>query len=145
MEELRMFDIVYADLSDRTVGSEQGGIHPYVIIQNNQGNAVSPTFLGMALTSGVKKEYLPTHTVIHRTIKNGLKRDSTLLAETLTQIDKKRIIKKIGYIDNLKEQNEVINVFLANATGKKSYNSFWNKIICLIFKLIKEGEYGNAV
>lgn len=144
MEELKMFDVVYADLSDGKVGSEQSGIHPYIIIQNNQGNAVSPTFLGMSLTSGIKKEYLPTHTIIHKTVKNGLRCDSTLLGETLTQIDKKRIIKRIGYIDNVKEQNDVINVFLANATGKKSYNPFWNRIVCLVFKLIREGEYGNA-
>lgn len=142
MEDLKMFDIVYADLSTGRIGSEQSGIHPYVIIQNNQGNAVSPTLLGMSLTSELKKEYMPTHSIIHKTIENGLKCDSMLLGETLTQIDKSRIINKIGYIDNKKEQNDVINIYIANITGKKRYNSFWYKIISLLYKLVKEGEYG---
>ena len=141
MDELKMFDLVYVSCPDK-VGSEQSGVHPYVIIQNNIGNKHCPTVLGMSLTSNLKKEYLPTHCVIHRTKENGLKRDSMLLGETLTQISKDRIINKIGSITDEKVQNDVINVYMANITGKKKYNSVWSKIINMIFRLVKEGEYG---
>ena len=144
MDELKMFDVVYADFSNSKIGSEQSGIHPYVIIQNNTGNKYCPTVLGMSLTSTLKKEYMPTHCVIHKTKENGLKKDSMLLGETLTQISKERIINRIGSVTDEKTQNDILNVYIANVTGKKRYNSVWSKIINMIFKLIKEGEYGNA-
>ena len=144
MDELKMFDIIYVDFSDNKIGSEQSGIHPYIIIQNNIGNKHCPTVLGMSLTSVLKKEYMPIHCIIHKTTENGLKHDSMLLGETLTQISKERIINKIGSITDEKTQNEILAVFFANVTGKKRYNSVWTKIINMIFKLVKEGEYGNA-
>ena len=144
MDELKMFDIIYVDFSDNKIGSEQSGIHPYIIIQNNIGNKHCPTVLGMCLTSSLKKEYMPTHCIIHKTTENGLKHDSMLLGETLTQISKERIINKIGSITDEKTKNEILTVFFANVTGKKKYNSVWTKIINMIFKLVKEGEYGNA-
>ena len=144
MDELKMFDIIYVDYSDNKIGSEQSGLHPYIIIQNNIGNKHCPTVLGMALTSVLKKEYMPTHCIIHKTTENGLKHDSMLLGETLTQISKERIINKIGSITDEKTKNEILTVFFANVTGKKKYNSVWTKIINMIFKLVKEGEYGNA-
>ena len=144
MDELKMFDIIYVDFSDNKIRSEQSGIHPYIIIQNNIGNKHCPTVLGMSLTSVLKKEYMPTHCIIHKTTENGLKHDSMLLGETLTQISKERIINKIGSITDEKTKNEILTVFFANVTGKKKYNSVWIKIINMIFKLVKEGEYGNA-
>lgn len=144
MDELKMFDIVYADFTNSKIGSEQSGIHPYIIIQNNMGNKYCPTVLGMSLTSVLKKEYMPTHCVIHKTKKNGLKRDSMLLGETLTQISKERIKGKIGTISDEKTQNDILNVYIANITGRKRYNSVWSRIIDMIFKLVKECEYGNA-
>ena len=145
MDELKMFDFVYVNCPDK-VGSEQLGIHPYVIIQNNIGNKYSPTVLGMSLTSVLKKEYMPTHCIIHKTKENGLKRDSMLLGETLTQISKDRIICKIGSVTDEKTQNDILNVYLANITGRKRYNSVFSKILNKIFKLVKEGyeEDGNA-
>ncbi len=144
MDELKMFDIVYADFTNSKIGSEQSGIHPYIIIQNNTGNKYCPTVLGMSLTSVLKKEYMPTHCIIHKTQENGLKKDSMLLGETLTQISKERIINKIGSITDERTQNDILNVYIANITGKKKYNSVWSKIVNMIFKLVKEGEYGNA-
>ena len=144
MNELKMFDIIYADFSDGKSGSEQSGIHPYVIIQNNIGNIHCPTVLGMSLTSVLKKEYMPTHCIIHKTKENGLKKDSMLLGETLTKISKERIINRIGYVTDEKTQNDILNVYFANVTGKKKYNSVWSKIINMIFRLVREGEYGNA-
>ena len=145
MDELKMFDIVFADFSSNKIGSEQSGIHPYIIIQNNIGNKYCPTVLGMSLTSTLKKEYLPTHCVIHKTKENGLKNDSMLLGETLTQISKERIINKIGSITDEKTQNEILNVYFANVTGRKQYNSVWSKMLNMIFVLVKEGSYERAV
>ena len=144
MDELKMFDVVYVDFSDNKIGSEQSGIHPYIIIQNNIGNKHCPTVLGMSLTSVLKKEYMPTHCIIHKTKQNGLKHDSMLLGETLTQISKERIINKIGSITEEATQNDILNVYIANITGKKRYNSVWSKIVNMIFKLVKEDSNGNA-
>ena len=55
MDELKMFDIIYVDFSDNKIGSEQSGIHPYIIIQNNIGNKHCPTVLGMSLTKMCEK------------------------------------------------------------------------------------------
>ncbi len=144
MDELKMFDIVYADFSDNKIGSEQSGIHPYIIIQNNTGNKYCPTILGMSLTSVLKKEYMPTHCVIHKTSENGLKKDSMLLGETLTQISKERIRNKIGTISDEKTQKDILNVYIANVTGKNRKNSILYRLINVIFKLVKEDGYGNA-
>ena len=144
MDELKMFDIIYVDFSDNKIGSEQSGIHPYIIIQNNIGNKHCPTVLGMSLTSVLKKEYMPTHCIIHKTKQNGLKHDSMLLGETLTQISKERIINKIGSITEENTQNDILNVYIANITGKKRYNSVWSKIVNMIFKLVKENSNGDA-
>ena len=67
-----------------------------------------------------------------------------LLGETLTQISKERIIKKIGSVTDEMTQDDILNVYMANITGKKKYNSVWSKVINMIFRLVKEGEYGNA-
>ena len=144
MDELKMFDVIYVDFSDNKIGSEQSGIHPYIIIQNNIGNKHCPTVLGMSLTSVLKKEYMPTHCIIHKTKQNGLKHDSMLLGETLTQISKERIINKVGSITEENTQNDILNVYIANITGKKRYNSVWSKIVNMIFKLVKEDSNGNA-
>ena len=144
MDELKMFDIVYADFSNGKIGSEQSGVHPYVIIQNSVGNLHCPTVLGMCLTSSLKKEYIPTHCIIHKTKENGLKHDSMLLGKTVTQISKERIISKIGSITDNKVQNDILNVYFANVTGKKRYNSMWSKVVNKIFKLIREGECRNG-
>ena len=141
---MRMFDIYYANLSKNTVHSEQGGIRPVIIIQNDTGNKYSPTVIVLPITSEIKKENLPTHCILHKTHKNGLEMDSMVLAEQIRVVDKSRLLDKIGYLDNITEQNEVINTYIANITGKKKYTSMWAKIINMIFKLVKEGEYGKA-
>lgn len=141
---MRMFDMYYANLSKNTVQSEQGGIRPVIIIQNDIGNKFSPTVIVLPITSEIKKENLPPHCILHKTPKNGLVEDSMVLAEQIRVIDKSRLLEKIGYLDDAKEQNDVINAYLANITGKKNYTSVWSKIINMIFKLVKEGEYGKA-
>ena len=141
---MRMFDIYYANLSKNTIQSEQGGIRPVIIIQNDMGNKYSPTVIVLPITSEIKKENLPTHCIIHKTDKNGLKVDSMVLAEQIRVIDKSRLLNKIGYLSNANEQNDVINTYIANITGKKRYTSVWSKVVNMIFKLVKEGDYGRA-
>ncbi len=141
---MKMFDIYYANLSKNTVESEQGGIRPVIIVQNDIGNRHSPTVIVLPMTSEIKKSNMPTHCIIHKTERNGLKVDSMVLAEQIRVIDKSRLQDYIGFLDKTNEQNEVINAYLANITGKKKYNSVWSKIINMIFRLVKEGEYGNA-
>ena len=141
---MKMFDIYYANLSMNTVASEQGGIRPVIIVQNSIGNKYSPTVIVLPITSEIKKTNMPTHCVIHKSVKNGLKVDSMVLAEQIRVIDKSRLQDYIGFLDDTGEQNDVINSYLANITGKKRYNSVWSKIIDMIFRLVKEGERGNA-
>ena len=141
---MKMFDIYYADLSKNTVNSEQGGIRPVIVIQNDIGNKYSPTLIVLPITSEIKKENMPTHCILHKSIKNGLKIDSMVLAEQIRVIDKSRILDYIGHLDNANEQNNVINSYLANITGKKRYSLVWSKIISMIFKLVREGEHENA-
>ena len=94
--EIRRGDIFYANLSP-TVGSEQSGIRPVLIIQNDVGNKYSTTVICLAITSKVKK-ILPTHVSL-KGGHFGLLEDSIILAEQVRTIDKKRIVSKIGSVD----------------------------------------------
>lgn len=90
-------DIYYADLSP-VVGSEQGGIRPVLIIQNDVGNKYSPTVIAAAITSQINKAKMPTH--IELSAKEyGLNKDSVILLEQIRTIDKKRLREKIGRLD----------------------------------------------
>lgn len=111
--DIRRYDIVQADLG-QVVGSEQGGIRPVVIIQNNVGNINSNTTIVMPLTSKLKALSQPTHTLIRKSIETGLKTDSILLGEQMRVISNQRIIKKIGTVTNKKEQKEIRRVYEAN-------------------------------
>lgn len=95
---VRRGDVFYADLSTG-VGSEQGGVRPVVIIQNDVGNKFSPTVIAAAITSQQDKSRLPTHIKIPST-NGGLTKDSTVLLEQIRTIDKKRLKEKMGSIDN---------------------------------------------
>lgn len=111
--DIRRYDIVQADLGE-TVGSEQGGVRPVLIIQNNTGNIHSCTTIVMPLTSKLKSLSQPTHTLIRKSIDTGLKRDSMLLGEQMRVISSQRIIKKIGMVTNENEQKEIRRVYAAN-------------------------------
>ena len=91
-------DIYYADLSP-FVGSEQGGIRPVLVIQNDIGNKYSPTVIAAAITSQINKAKMPTH--IELAAKDyGLNKDSVILLEQIRTIDKRRLREKIGRIDD---------------------------------------------
>ena len=98
-------DMFYADLSP-VVGSEQGGIRPVVIIQNDLGNKYSPTVIAAAITSQMGKTKLPTHIEIE-TKDCGLKNDSVILAEQIRTIDKSRLKEKIGHIEDESVMNRI--------------------------------------
>jgi mRNA interferase MazF len=90
-------DIYYADLSP-VVGSEQGGLRPVLIIQNDVGNRYSPTVIAAAITSRMGKTRLPTHIDIYAD-KAGLSKDSVILLEQIRTLDKRRLKEKMGHLD----------------------------------------------
>lgn len=92
-------EIYYADLSP-VVGSEQGGIRPVLIVQNNIGNKFSPTIIAAAITSQKYKTNLPTHIQIHAS-DCGLARDSIVLLEQVRTLDKKRLRERMGMLSNV--------------------------------------------
>ena len=103
-------DIYYADLSP-VVGSEQGGLRPVLIIQNDVGNRYSPTVIAAAITSRMGKTRLPTHIDIHAD-KVGLAKDSVVLLEQIRTLDKRRLKEKMGHLDEhlMTEVNTAIAV-----------------------------------
>lgn len=112
--EVKRYDIVQADLSG-TVGSEQGGVRPVLIIQNDVGNSHSQTTIVMPFSTKVfKNPNQPTHTLIKKSADTGLKMDSILLGEQMRVISSKRIKKKIGMITDEKEKKEIRRVYYAN-------------------------------
>lgn len=91
-------DIYYADLSP-VIGSEQGGMRPVLIVQNDMGNRHSPTVIAAAITSQTGKARLPTH--IELSAKSfGLSKDSVVLLEQIRTIDKRRLREKMGNLDD---------------------------------------------
>ncbi|MDH6364883.1 mRNA interferase MazF [Enterococcus sp. PF1-24] len=90
-------DIYYADLSP-VIGSEQGGVRPVLVIQNNLGNHFSPTIIVAAITAKMAKPKLPTHIGIHADSR-GIARDSVVLLEQIRTIDKSRLREKVCQLD----------------------------------------------
>ena len=95
---IRRGDIYYADLSP-VVGSEQGGIRPVLIVQNDVGNRFSPTVIAAAITSQTGKARLPTHIELNAQ-SVGLSRDSVILLEQVRTIDKSRLRERMGKLDD---------------------------------------------
>ncbi len=103
-------DIYYADLSP-VVGSEQGGLRPVLIIQNDVGNRYSPTVIAAAITSRMGKTRMPTHIDVYAD-KTGLAKDSVILLEQIRTLDKRRLKEKMGHLDDalMREVNTAIAV-----------------------------------
>ena len=91
-------DIFYADLSP-VVGSEQGGVRPVLIVQNDTGNKHSPTVIAAAITSQTGKARLPTH-ISQSAHSFGLPKDSVVLLEQIRTLDKKRLLEHMGRVDD---------------------------------------------
>ncbi len=94
MEMVKRGDLYYADLSP-VIGSEQGGVRPVLIVQNNVGNKYSPTIIAAAVTSQLDKAKLPTHIMLPAN-QYGLQKDSVVLLEQIRTLDKRRLKEKIG-------------------------------------------------
>ncbi len=103
-------DIFYADLSP-VVGSEQGGMRPVLIVQNDVGNKFSPTVIAAAITSQISKTKLPTHIGVYAD-SYGLSKDSVILLEQIRTLDKQRLKEKMGHLDEdvMEKVNEAIFV-----------------------------------
>ena len=97
--EVRRGDIYIADL-DPVVGSEQGGVRPVVIVQNDRGNRFSPTVICAAMTSRMTKNDLPTHVWVSAK-DSGLRSDSLVLCEQLRTLEKRRLQAPVGHVDHL--------------------------------------------
>ena len=104
-------DIYYADLSP-VVGSEQGGLRPVLIVQNDVGNKFSPTVIAAAITSQTNKAKLPTHIPLDD--RCGLTRESVILLEQMRTLDKTRLKEKMGHISKstMDRVNQAISVSL---------------------------------
>lgn len=100
MESFKRGELYFADLSP-VVGSEQGGVRPVLIIQNDVGNKYSPTVIIAAITSQINKAKLPTHIELSAD-KYGLPKDSVVLLEQVRTLDKRRLKEKIGVVDGAK-------------------------------------------
>ena len=100
----------YADLSP-VVGSEQGGVRPVLIIQNDIGNKFSPTVIIAAITSQINKAKLPTHVEI-KAHEYGIQKDSVILLEQVRTIDKKRLRERIGHLDDklMEQVNDALSI-----------------------------------
>ncbi|MGB4499951.1 MAG: type II toxin-antitoxin system PemK/MazF family toxin [Natronincolaceae bacterium] len=105
-------DIYYADLSP-VIGSEQGGIRPVLVVQNDIGNRYSPTIIIAAITSQINKAKLPTHVEI-KGEDYGLPKDSVLLLEQIRTIDKRRLGEKIGHVkeDIIEKVDDALRISL---------------------------------
>ena len=113
-------DIYYADLSP-VVGSEQGGIRPVLIVQNDVGNKYSPTVIAAAITSQKYKTKLPTHISVDA-VDCGLQKDSIVLLEQVRTLDKKRLKERMGNLptDEMNKVNRALSVSFGLA-----YSCFW--------------------
>lgn len=107
---VRRGDIFYADLSP-VVGSEQGGVRPVLVVQNDIGNRYSPTVIAAAITSKINKAKLPTHIELDAQ-SYGLVKDSIVMMEQIRTIDKRRLKEKIGHLDSVVMQrvDDALNV-----------------------------------
>ena len=106
VQQIRRGEIYYANLAP-TIGSEQGGIRPVLVIQNNMGNLHSPTIIAAVITGRLKCRYLPTHILPDSAC--GLPKNSMVMLEQLRTLDKRRFLKYVGHLDmdKMDEMDEI--------------------------------------
>ena len=115
---VRRGDIFFADLSP-VVGSEQGGMRPVLIVQNDVGNKYSPTVIAAAITSQKEKSKLPTHIELNA-LNCGLAKDSVVLLEQIRTIDKKRLQERMGRLDepSMSKVNHALSISFGLGNGE---------------------------
>jgi mRNA interferase MazF len=116
-------DIFYADLSP-VIGSEQGGLRPVLIVQNDIGNKYSPTVIAAAITSKLDKAKLPTHIDVYAE-QFGLSKNSVVLLEQIRTLDKRRLREKMGHLDDVLMQrvNDAITISFGLAAQSEARES----------------------
>ncbi|MBR2870735.1 MAG: type II toxin-antitoxin system PemK/MazF family toxin [Clostridia bacterium] len=115
-------ELYYADLSP-VVGSEQGGVRPILIVQNDTGNKYSPTVIAAAVTSKMTKAKLPTHIELNEG-EFGLSKDSVILLEQIRTLDKRRLKERIGELSPYKMKK--VNSALLISLGFSDHNFLGN-------------------
>ena len=111
MMEVNRGEIYYADLSP-VVGSEQGGVRPVLVVQNDVGNKFSPTVIIAAITSQLSKAKLPTHIELNKE-KYSLAKDSVVLLEQIRTLDKRRLKERIGELDKSTMQKVDVAIMIS--------------------------------
>jgi mRNA interferase MazF len=146
--EVKRGDILLVALNG-CIGSEQGGTRPVVVTQNDIGNRYSPTIIGVPVTSEINKAKLPTHVEI---VGYGLEKQSVILAEQIRTIDKKRIIKYIGHLDEymMEKVENALRVSLKIGDTQKEKIAKdkalkIEKIECVLATLSQYGQTDNIV
>ncbi len=117
-------ELYYADLSP-VVGSEQGGIRPVLIVQNDTGNKYSPTIIAAAVTSKLNKARLPTHIELNAN-EFGLQKNSVILLEQIRTLDKRRLLERIGELPQKTMQK--VNYALLISLGFSDFSDLKNII-----------------
>lgn len=113
MTAVKRGDVFYADLNKGTTGgSVQSGLRPVLIVQNDVGNAHSPTTIVVPLTSKKKKKYLPTHVCVQADQENGLRCDSVALLEQFQTIDKSNLMDRLGCIKDMRQIDRGMSISL---------------------------------
>lgn len=113
--KIKRFDVVLVDFGNDIIGSEQGGIRPAVVVQNDDGNLHSSTTIVMPLTKNItKNSKQPTHALLYKKEGNGLRVNSMILGECIRQISEKRILKHLGSITNDNQRKDIKKVYDAN-------------------------------
>ena len=110
----KRYDVVLVDFGKEFMDSEQSGVRPAIIIQNDIGNHFSKSTIVMPITTKHKNLNQPTHTLLKRGRDKGLVKDSMVLGECIRQVSEKRILSFLGKITDDKEKNEIKRVYLAN-------------------------------
>ncbi|MDO4283435.1 MAG: type II toxin-antitoxin system PemK/MazF family toxin [Clostridia bacterium] len=120
--KIRRGDIFFADLTP-VKGSEQDGVRPVLIIQNDIGNKYSPTVIGIPITTSIKRITLPTHVPIYSNI-TGIPKDSMILVEQIRTLDKSRLKSKIGVLDKI-TMNKVKEAIKKNFNIRYSFDDLF--------------------
>lgn len=136
--DIRQGEIFFADLSP-AVGSEQGGLRPVVVVQNDVANRFAPTVIVAAVTGQIKKEKLPTHVKLSKEI-YPFKNDSIILLEQIRTIDKSRLSEKIGKLQS-KELNRVKEAWLFSGGFSQSIDTESTLEIETFYKFVKGNHY----
>ena len=143
LQSIKRGDIFYADLSP-VIGSEQGGLRPVLIVQNDVGNKYSPTVIAAAITSRMGKTRLPTHIDIHAD-RVGLAKDSVILLEQIRTLDKKRLKEKMGHLDDDVMDKVNLAIAVSFGLGDRKYIPEYRPEQAMVAKSQEMGELSAGV